>query len=693
MAAPPQILLSVEKINALQELRKDFLCQICGEIFEEPMMPSTGCDHKYCYTCIYDHFRFGNSCPICKLPLVPKDLRSCHKLGEILNEFKTLNDMYAIIQRCTSAAGDMSTGTGDSKKCGKQGQLQPSSDSAKMDNALSTPASNNGNEQFENVDGVENLVVGKQHQDDSIVKSDNEKSLSQASANVMDNETTGGCNRREEDGSLSVSQNNMDLSQSINLSYAVPISNVDHVKGSLEYDNEDYYRDNKTRASSLVIEETIGMEETANDSEADITSPFLKADNSNCTKANTEKQAVNTDEECSSSSSDSDSDGDDLIDLDQLKQQIEKEERELKELQTRTSGKTSDVGLRTKKTAERASEKANGGVRELRVVDGNVPRQQKRQRSPQKKNYGSDDMDMLEEKRSHKKAKSCAGSSSAITQQSFCKEAVLVMSMLSQHEKHQVKQFLSKPWALNYKVRLEENVDVNTTHIITKVVKKDRRTGALQCRRTMKYFHGVAVQAWILSADWITQCLKKDKWLDEEKFEIVCGDKDPSPQMRFISSRRSKLAMGGARKSRLKRFPSKNFDSLVDFNTSSRNSLLNGYNICVWHDFADVRLERDQVVKLCSLSGAKVVSADTLPKAQEAHDCCIDSDVEQWPKKTVLVCPQQGMPLDAAKSYEQKYNIYVVNHTWLLDTVSQNDIKNPLNEHFSFTRLGRDIEY
>ena len=27
------------------------------------------------------------------------------------------------------------------------------------------------------------------------------------------------------------------------------------------------------------------------------------------------------------------------------------------------------------------------------------------------------------------------------------------------------------------------------------------------------------------------------------------------------------------------------------------------------------------------------------------------------------------------------------------DTVSQNDIKNPLNEHFSFTRLGRDIEY
>ena len=53
----------------------------------------------------------------------------------------------------------------------------------------------------------------------------------------------------------------------------------------------------------------------------------------------------------------------------------------------------------------------------------------------------------------------------------------------------------------------------------------------------------------------------------------------------------------------------------------------------------------------------------------------------------------EGMPLNVAEAHEQKYNIYVVNHTWLLDTVSQNDIKNPLNEHFSFTRLGRDIEY
>ena len=211
-----------------------------------------------------------------------------------------------------------------------------------------------------------------------------------------------------------------------------------------------------------------------------------------------------------------------------------------------------------KKNRKRVAEKTNNGERELRVVDGNVLRN-KRQRSPQKKIYG---IDKLEHEVSHKKAKTCTASNSASTPQSFCKEAVLVMSMLSQKEKRQVQEFLSKPWALKYRVRLEENVDVNTTHVITKVVKKDSRTGALKCRRTIKYFHGVAVQAWILSADWITQCLKKDKWLDEEKFEIVCGDKDPSPQMKFVPSRRSKLAMGGARKSRLNRFPLTNFDSL-----------------------------------------------------------------------------------------------------------------------------------
>ena len=68
-----------------------------------------------------------------------------------------------------------------------------------------------------------------------------------------------------------------------------------------------------------------------------------------------------SDEECSSSSSDSDSEGDDLIDLDQLKQQIEKEERELKELQTRTNGKASGSDKKVTKNRKRVAEKTNNG--------------------------------------------------------------------------------------------------------------------------------------------------------------------------------------------------------------------------------------------------------------------------------------------------------------------------------------------
>ena len=46
----------------------------------------------------------------------------------------------------------------------------------------------------------------------------------------MDNETTVDYINADEEGSLSLSQNNMDVSQSINISYSVPISNVDHVR-------------------------------------------------------------------------------------------------------------------------------------------------------------------------------------------------------------------------------------------------------------------------------------------------------------------------------------------------------------------------------------------------------------------------------------------------------------------------------
>ena len=56
----------------------------------------------------------------------------------------------------------------------------------------------------------------------------------------------------------------------------------------------------------------------------------LRQPNGVCIKSKTGSQTVMSDEECSSSSSDSDSEGDDLIDLDQLKQQIEKEERSSK---------------------------------------------------------------------------------------------------------------------------------------------------------------------------------------------------------------------------------------------------------------------------------------------------------------------------------------------------------------------------
>ena len=89
--------------------------------------------------------------------------------------------------------------------------------------------------------------------------------------------------------------------------------------------------------------------------------------------------------------------------------------------------------------------------------------------------------------------------------------------------------------------------------------------------------------------------------------------------------------MGGARRSRLKRFPLNNFESMVDFNSSRSRSLLNGYKVCVWHNFQQVRLDREKVVQLCNLSGATIIEEEDLPKKMnnDTYDDNVDQDIGQ----------------------------------------------------------------
>ena len=718
--ASSKTLLSVDKINALQEFRKDFLCQICGEIFQDPMMPSTGCDHKYCEDCIFSHFRTGNWCPVCKLPLVPRDLRQCHKLGEILNEFKTLNSMYAIIQLWTN------------KNSNKNGISKIETNEENNVEIFSSDKADS-NEPSQN--SCDNTKSSDDNCNSRVLQTSNEEGRSdKTGVSALDKPDL-------EDPALVASQSSITPSK-----YLFPVT-TDHVRGSLNYehDDENYKTNNNTsnhRISSFIIEETMDMQETLNndneEEDEDNKEKYLEQPknlniidsngNETTMKYNDSNDDDNNVPSSGSSSSESEDDDDNdydddenLIDLDQLKKQIEREENELKELQGKTKvikdvedNKKKDLtNYNTNKrireefdSHHKYDENDSKGAYKLRVVDENVVQNTKRIRITEDVcndgnlaeiiegiSKGSDDK--VNDVREHNVVaikKDHIGESSS-KRAIFKKKAVFVTSMLSQDQRGQVEEVLDKSWASKFNPTIQKDVSIHTTHIITRVAKVHSATGALQCRRTMKYFHGVAVQAWIISINWIVACLNQNKWVDEEQYEIVCGDKDPMPVFETVPNLKLKLPMGGARRSRLKRFPFCNFESMVDFRISRSKSLLNDFKICVWHDFEQVKLKREEVVKLCRLSGATIVEQSNLLKNLKTNNYGDDCEEDQWQKKVVLVCPQIGMPIRSAKAYENDYNIYVVNHTWLLDTVSQSNIKNPMNRNFSFTNLGREIDY
>ena len=716
MASSSKTLLSVDKINALQELRKDFLCQICGEIFEDPMMPSTGCDHKYCEECIYSHFRVGNSCPVCKLPLVPKDLRQCHKLGEILSEFKKLNEMYAIIQKCTSKINNNKNNKGNKKD---------------NNNNSDKPITNSKNNDVPKATG-ENGNKDESKYSESLLKQNSKDNVSQTSINdndsEQDNASISSLNKKDmEDPALIASQSSVSPSKHLfPTSTTTTNTTIERVQGSFDYDNnedDNHYNDPNIdlnqRASTFVVEETMDMQESLNSHNDNQNMVFSETPMSNNNINNHDNDDNDDDDDSSSSdsnSSDDDDDDDDdenLIDLNQLKKQIEKEENELKELQGKTNSSKdeniSDENNHHEHSISSTKKRNRGGdnsstitnknveSHELRVLDKNVIESKRRRVTkgahkngidPKTMNNSDEDYDPEEDM-----VLTNDNDDSNRNNTNYIKKAVFVASMLSHDQKGQVEDFLSKSWALKYNPSLQNDVDIHTTHVITRTATKaSSNIKALQCRRTIKYFHGVAVQAWIISIDWIVECLKQNKWVDEEQYEIVCGDKDPTPKLEDLPTRGLILPMGGARRSRLKRFPLNNFESMVDFNSSRSRSLLNGYKVCVWHNFQQVRLDREKVVQLCNLSGATIIEEEDLPKKMnnDTYDDNVDQDY--WPKKVVLICPQVGMSVRAAKSYEQGHDIYVVNHTWLLDTVSQNDIKNPTNHNFSFTKLGRGMD-
>eukprot|EP01083_Nonionella_stella_P078712 215552_1 len=94
---------------------------------------------------------------------------------------------------------------------------------------------------------------------------------------------------------------------------------------------------------------------------------------------------------------------------------------------------------------------------------------------------------------------------------------VILCSRLTANQMMDYERFKQK---YEHIVSFTSKWNENVTHLVTQATLVD---DAMLRERTMKYFQSAVAGCWVLCFDWIEQCLKENRWIDESKHELM-GD-------------------------------------------------------------------------------------------------------------------------------------------------------------------------